>query len=58
MVLDNCRERFHYISGAFERYYKNPEKCKKSELVYAFKVLGRFFNTPYVPMETDDIWRL
>lgn len=57
MVLDNPSERYHYISGAFEEYYKNPEKFKKAKLVYAFKVLGRFFDSPYVPLDTTDIWR-
>lgn len=57
MVLENCSERYHYMSGAFENYYTNPEKFKKAELVHAFKVLGRFFDLPYNPMETADIWR-
>jgi len=57
MILENCNERFHYISGAFEPFCKNPEKYKKAELIHAFKVLGRFFDVPYKPMNTDNIWR-
>lgn len=57
MVLNDVRERFFYMSGAFEHVTMHPEKYSKEDLIRYFKVLGRLFDSPCDSLDSESIWR-
>lgn len=54
MILNNVRERYFYIRGYFNDVSKNPENYLKEDLIRYFKLLGRLFDSPDAPFDTDN----
>lgn len=57
MVLENEYERYHYMRGYFANVCEHPENYLKEDLIFYFKELAKFFESPKQPMDDEILGR-